>query len=366
MARTVRRPVAATASKTTKAAAKVADSADKMAEVPDKSYCDSYINRKIGGHKDFDILDAALKNKRNVLIEGDTGTGKTSLALAFAAHKGMPFYSVSSSRGVDPTQLFGKYIPDGTGGFVWQDGAVTHMVRNGGVLLINEINFMPEGIASVLFGLFDKRRKIELVDHKSEVIYAHDDLLIVADYNDGYRGTRPLNEALRNRFAIKMTFDYDQKIEAKLVKSESLRTVAAKLRDQVAAGEYDTPVSTNMLIEFEELARELDLGFAIANFVNSFQIDDRASVKEVFNTWEANLRADLDTDGGNTTDWSADDVDWEYSEDDFYTAADVADLPLDQLREMAYATDCPKRRVDAMDEAELRLFLTGDHPYWKE
>lgn len=373
MARTVRRPVAATkdsTTTTTKTATKaVAPSADGMAEIPDKSFADSYINRMIGAHKDFDILQFALDNKHNVLIEGDTGTGKTSLAMAFAASKGIPFYSVSSSRGVDPTQLFGKHIPGNDVPFVWQDGAVTHMVRMTGprVLLINEINFLPEGIASVLFGLLDKRRKIELVDHKSEVIHAPDGLLIIADYNDGYRGTRPLNEALRNRFAIKLTFDYDKKIETKLVKSESLRSVAAKLRDSIAAGEYETPVSTNMLVEFEQMVGDLGLPFAISNFINAFPVDDRPSVKGVFDLWEGNLQTDYATTTAVTTeDWSAEDVDWEYSEDDFFKMEEIAGLTVDELREAAYQTDCPKRRINAMQEDELRLFLTGDHPYWKE
>ena len=143
--------------------------------------------------------------------------------------------------------------------------------------------------------------------------------------------------------------------------------MAAKLRDSIAAGEYETPVSTNMLVEFEQMVGDLGLPFAISNFINAFPVDDRPSVKGVFDLWEGNLQTDYATTTAVTTeDWSAEDVDWEYSEDDFFKMEEIAGLTVDELREAAYQTDCPKRRINAMQEDELRLFLTGDHPYWKE
>ncbi len=298
---------------------------DYIASVPERRYLDEYVNRKVSGKTDFEIYDFALDNKLNVLIEGDTGTGKTSSVLAYAAHKGMPFYSVSSSRASDPTQLFGKYIPNGTSDvdgeplFVWQDGPVTQLVRNGGILLINEINFLPDGIASVLFGLLDKRRKIELVDHKGEVIYAPDDFIVFADYNEGdsYHGTRPLNVALENRFALRLVFEYDNDIEARLVKSSALRGVAAQLRVQVKKGEFDTPISTNALVEFEKVAFSMGVPFAVANFTNKFHARVRPAIKQVFDTWNANLVADFTELNATKESWGNDDLDWQYSDDNF-------------------------------------------------
>ncbi len=344
MARTIHR---STGSTTTKAAPAKPTAARKpaketptkatgcvIAEVPDIKFLNGYIPRKVGTLTDFEIYDAALELKHNVLIEGPTGTGKTSSIMAYAAKKGMPFYSISSSNGTEPTQLFGKYIPDpdGSGGFIWQDGPVTDLVRHGGVLLINEVNFIPERVLSVLFGLLDRRRKIELVDHRSEVIYAPDNFIVFADMNPDYEGTRPLNKAFRNRFATQLHFGYDTKIETALVSSKSLRELAKQVRDQVDQGLYDTPVSTNMLIEFEEIATRLNVAFAISNFVNHFPSDDRASITKVFSTWTANIEADMASVKRKTTkaspskpevtdsseiveddeDWGIEGVDWEY------------------------------------------------------
>jgi nitric oxide reductase NorQ protein len=367
MARTVRR---ATATKADTAPSTKSEYGNKLASVPAKQYLDTYINRKIGNVRDFDAFDTALSLKHNVLIEGPTGTGKTSAIMAYAAYKQMPFYSVSSSNGTEPTQLFGKFIVDeATGGFAWQDGPVTDIVRHGGILLINEINFIPERVLSVLFGLLDKRRKIELVDHKGEVIYAPDNFIVFADMNPGYQGTRELNHALRNRFATKLIFDYDAHIETKLVKSKALRSLAKQLRDQIAQGLYDTPVSTNMLVEFEQLVAGIDLDYAVNNFINAFDHDDRASIREVFKTWNANLDSDFKAsakkkDGATATDTAKTDDEYDY-ESEFYSEDDLIGLTLTDLIDYAVAWGWTIEKASTASIDELKAYLTGNHDEWK-
>lgn len=325
-----------TATKTTKVATKpattkkrvVVPKIKRLAEVPDKArFYDGYINRQVpGGELDFEAFEKARLMLHNVLIEGPTGSGKTHSVYAYAAWSGMPLYSVSSSINTEPSQLFGRFVPDESkpGTYRWQDGPVTDIVRHGGVLLINEVNFIPERISTVLFGLLDTRKKIELQDHMGEVIYAPTDgsFLLIADMNPDYEGTRPLNKAFRNRFASKLYFDYDPVIEAQLVISKALLNVAGKLRDQIRQGVYDTPVSTNMLVEFEEYAIASGLDRAIDNFANSFPFDDRKSVQTVFDTIRSNLAgdyskyqaddvADPDTVQANGDDWGLDDIDWD-------------------------------------------------------
>lgn len=264
-----------------------------MAMVPPQSFLKDYISRDIAGQSEFDIFQTARDYAWNVLIEGPTGPGKTSAVMAFAAKEDRPFYAIPSNIGIEPSQLFGKYIPDGQGGFEWVDGPVTWLVRNGGVLLINEVNFMPERVATVLFGLLDKRRQIMLLDHKSEVIDAHEDLLIVADMNPDYSGTRPLNAAFRNRFSIQLWWDYDPAVEASLLTSKTLQDMAKLLRDDFAKGAYSTPISTNMLQEFEDVAVTIGLDFAIMNFVNHFPAEERGAVKVVVDTHKDSLDRDL-------------------------------------------------------------------------
>lgn len=268
-----------------------------VASVPPKSVADSYVHRTFpGGHTDFDLFDFAHKVRKPLLIEGPTGPGKTMATRAWAATHGKMLARVPGNMGIEPSQLFGKYVPDeANGGFKWVDGPVTHVVRFGGVLLLNEVNFIPDRVGSVLFGLLDGNREIVLLDRDGEVVKAHDDLLIVADMNPDYEGTRPLNKAFRNRFGLQLVWDYDPNVEKMLVKSASLLTMAQQIRAEAAKGTYDTPVSTNMLMEFEQVATGLGVDFAFSNFVNHFNADERSSIRLVCDTFKANVIADYTT-----------------------------------------------------------------------
>lgn len=278
----------------TKHKAAAVETSVRLASVPDESVADKYIGRIIHGRTDEQIFEMALKEGMNVLLEGDTGAGKTLAAMAFAARKRMPFYSVPNNVGIDPSQLFGKFVPDedGIAVGVWQDGPVTDLVRHGGVLLINEVNFLPPRVATVLFSLLDGRREIALLDHKGEVIKAHPNLLIIGDMNPDYLGTQPLNDAFRNRFEIQLQWDYDDKVEAALVKSKTLLSFAKNIRKRRRDGDIETPLSTNMMVEFENIAGQLGLAFAMENMVQHFTADDRKAIKEVLKQLETGLERD--------------------------------------------------------------------------
>lgn len=332
-----------------------------LAFVPDASYAKTYVGRKFAnGQTDFQIYDFARANQVNILIEGPTGVAKTTSVLAYAAKNKLPFYSVSSSSGTEPSQLFGKFIPSGDGSFVWQDGPVTHLFRHGGVLLLNEVNFIPTRIASVLFSALDRRRTIQLVDHKGEVIAAHPDLLIVADLNPNYLGTNKLNAAFRNRFPIQLAWDYDPSIEKKLVKSSTLHTIASKLRASYRQSEIQTPVGTNLLIEFETLAQGLGLDFAIENFTNHFDVQERESVSYVLGTFTANLKSDFAT--APTTPKPGDVVfEDDDTEEDAYSEAELRALSLRQIRAIASneygvpAKDIVRKSVDEIVDLLIEI-----------
>jgi nitric oxide reductase NorQ protein len=258
----------------------------ELACVPDRKWADTYLNRKIDGKKsDFDILDVAMSQNQNVLIRGHAGSGKTMCVLAWASSRGYRYYNISANVGLEPSHLFGAWTPTETAGvFRWQDGPVTDLVRHGGVLLLNEIDFMPERITTVLFGLLDDRREIQLLENGGEVIKAHPDLVVIGDHNPNYRGARPMNQAWKDRFAHKLEFDYDKAIERKLIKNPALLEVADKLRQSADKGEIDTPISTRGLMSFVKNVENVSLDYAIKSYINGFLDDEREAVKLVMDT----------------------------------------------------------------------------------
>ena len=264
-----------------------------LASVPRIELAQRYVHREVFSVEDFKIFDHARANNINVLIYGPTGPGKTTSVEAWSAERGLRMATVSGNASMEPSQMTGKFVSDGNGSFAWIDGPVTDVVRNGGVLLLDEVNFISPKIYTVLYSLLDGRRMITLLDHHGETIEAHPDLTIFATMNPDYIGTTPLNFAFRNRFDIQIPWDYDDKVESKLVKSKALLTLAKMLRTEAAKGQYETPISTNMLMEFHHFVDALGYEFAVENFIAHFGIDEAPSVRLVFQTHEHNIKTDF-------------------------------------------------------------------------
>jgi hypothetical protein len=267
----------------------------QMVSVPDKKWAKEYINRKVVNNlTDFEVYDYALANDMNILIEGHAGSGKTMSVQAYASARNMRYFNVACHIGLEASHLIGRWIPTPEGHFRWQDGAVTEIVRNGGVLLFNEINFAPERFLTFIFSLLDYRREIQLMENGGEVIRAHKDLIIIADMNPDYRGTRPLNQALADRFAIRLSFPYDKPIEQKLLGNKALVDMANQLRDEFNKGTLLTPVSTRALVAFVKHAKQFGMDFATYTYVNSFEGDEeRSAVRLVINTHRDNIAEEL-------------------------------------------------------------------------
>jgi len=242
---------------------------------------DGYIARKICGTSDLAILDKAYQKKDFVLITGETGTGKTHLIRHFAYKKKLPYARVNLNGGTTADELIGHWIPDKSGHFKWQDGLLTLFVRNGGIIVLDEINACPADILFCLHSLTDDERTLTLLDKDGEVIHANENFFLVSTMNPDYEGTKPLNEAFKDRFKVKLFFDYDDKIEKKLVEDEDILKLANKLRIIKSKGEISTPVSTRLLIYYKDNAVTYGERLALEIFLNNFEPYEREPIKNV-------------------------------------------------------------------------------------
>ena len=213
---------------------------------------------------------------------------------AWAAQEGLAYGAVPCNGAADSASMFGGHTQDEDGRWHWQDGVVTKLVRHGGVLDLDELNMARPSVMAVLHSLLDKRRSITLLDNGGEVVKAHDDLMIVASYNPDYAGTFELNEATRNRFELKFPWDYDDGVESVLIpESATLRKMAKDLRAKQQQGVIDSPIPTNLLMEFIAVAEDIGLDFAVANFVNNFRDDEQEAVRNVVVLHKQDLTDDL-------------------------------------------------------------------------
>lgn len=266
---------------------------DSLSSVPDARWAREYIQRKCGGVSEFDIFDVAIRNGENVMLKGHAGSGKTMSAMAYASKRGLRYYNVSCSMGTDTKKMFGGFNPTDDGGFAWVDGAITELFRNGGVLVLDEVNMMMERMASELHSALDARREIQLTDKDGEVVKAHPDLLIVGAMNPNYRGTRELNQAFNDRFKHQLEYPYDASIERKLIRNSAVLEMAKKLRSAFEADEISTPISTRGLVDFMGAIQDFNLDYASYIYVNKFPAREQSAVKLVLQTMKANIERDL-------------------------------------------------------------------------
>jgi hypothetical protein len=275
--------------------------------IPDTEFAlDSYVSRDIGGVKDLDIISTAREEMHNVLIMGPTGSAKTSLVYAAAAEANLPVVNVPCNGAADPRMLIGGWTPQPDGTYEFKVGDLVKAVQHGGIIYLDEINMMPQKIAVYLFGLMDRRRTLSLPDAAGSSvpteIVAHEDCQIIGSMNPNYHGTRPLNQAFKNRFAIKLDFPYSEDVEDELIHSSALIAFAGNLRERQVVGDLATPISTNMLMEFEEFVGAYGFDFAITNFIAAFGEDEKQVVAEVLSLERAKIAEDLGVEGEEVLD----------------------------------------------------------------
>lgn len=266
--------------------------------VPIDRFAKQYVHRTIDGFDDLELMRSFLDSKENLIISGPTGCGKTHGVYAYAATNKMPLVNVACNGAIDPDTLFGRPTieTDANGrtsiGYIESD--VVTVIRHGGLLNLDEINFSPPRINSILHGLLDHRRTLTIPELGNLKVDVSPDLQIVASMNVGYEGTKPLNKAFWNRFAQKWVFDYSREIEEKLVTSvPSILDVAEKLRKVQAEGEIDTPIPTNLLQEFEQHAIIYSPAYATTVFVNSFIDSERSTVRDSIEHYRDQITAQV-------------------------------------------------------------------------
>ena len=267
--------------------------------IPDSDWHEHYINREIAGVQDLSVIASAHRLGHNLLLSGPTGSAKTSVTYAYASKVGLPVVNIPCNGAAEPSLFIGKWnkLPNGQFDFIL--GELALAVLHGGIILLDEINFLKPNIGAYLHGLLDTRRTLVIPEAQGSsaptYIKAHSDCVIIGAYNPNYQGTRPLNEAFKNRFAIQLDFPYLNEVEEQLVQSESLLTLANNLRLEFDAGNIATPISTNLLIETEEFACDEELGFdfALINFLNHFPLDEQQPVKEVLIQVAPNIYQEL-------------------------------------------------------------------------
>lgn len=177
-------------------------------------------------HNKFDEAHTLVQHGLSVLLTGEKGSGKTTLATQVAEEMGIPFFSVSMTRQTTLSHLMGFMSVNGT----YVGSQLRNVAENGGLFLLDEID---AGDANVLLSL----NTIEngFISFPDQIIELHKDFRLMAtsnpqDKHEHYVGRSKLDAATLDRFDI-IDLEHDPLLEQSLVDSDvyqhidALRTV---------------------------------------------------------------------------------------------------------------------------------------------
>ena len=206
-------------------------------------------------HPTFKKILQLAAARKNVLLVGPAGTGKTHAARQVAEHLGLEFASVSVTAGMSVSQLTGWLMPTG-----YLESDFVRLYENGGVFLLDEMDaadantltVMNQAIANGSFNVAQRTGHSEIKKHKDFVCIA-----AANTFGTGgdmiYAGREQLDAATLDRF-MTVYFDYDKQFETKRCNPEILKFTHS-VRTAINTLKLRRVMSTRKALDFTDMVQ---------------------------------------------------------------------------------------------------------------
>ena len=200
----------------------------------------------------------------HILLEDLPGTGKTTVAKAFAKSLGCEFKRIQFTPDLLPTDLLGiNFYNQRQGDFVFKEGPIFT-----NILLADEINrATPRTQSSLLECMEEVQVTIDGITYKLDKPF-----LVIATQNPiETQGTFPLPEAQLDRFFMRLSMGYPEK-------EDEIKVLMNKQKGQ-SIEDIKEVVSKEDLKEAQRLVRDIKVGDAIKEYIVDISRATRKSDK---------------------------------------------------------------------------------------
>jgi hypothetical protein len=241
---------------------------------------------------EFEVIEGAEKGKAHgvkfckgcgrpdwrepIILHGDPGCGKNRLIDEVAECLQIPVLRVQFDGTTVPADICGEVMQNTEGKWSWVDRFLTHAVRYGCIFVGDEINMANQEVTSLLHHLLEKNGKL-VVAANSEVIVPHPNFWFIGTMNKDCKGTKPLNEALRDRCTTIEIKD-SKNIAYKLTNDRKLVDAMYTLKRNPE--KLSHPIGLRSMIRFVKVQKQLGTRFAIEEFCAKFTADEAVDIKK--------------------------------------------------------------------------------------
>jgi len=246
--------------------------------------------------KQFDQTLSLANCRRNILLVGPAGCGKTYLARLIAKSLKFSFASLSCTAGMSESHLLGRATPDiQKGTTVYQRSAFLECFEEGGVFLLDELDAADSNTLLVINDALSSGRCSVPNRPDNPVAVRHEDFVLIATANTFgrgasrvYVGRNQLDEATLDRFRIgTIECDYDRAVEASVCPDETIRVRLQTIRRSIEDASLRRILSTRFLADAYVMHKSA--GWTIETILNTY-----------FQGWSPEERAKVDIPYANS------------------------------------------------------------------
>lgn len=226
------------------------------------------------------ILVHNLHAKKNTVLAGPTGTGKTEVIKLICDKAGIPWTIIPMGTITDPVeQLIGKPILEG-GNESYDWAEFSRAIQKPGVIILDELNRTPKNGENILFSVLDNTRELvasgafgttetRIKVHPECMFFATANCAAGGKKDNNYNATKGIDAALASRFFFVETDYMDMKSEASVlmsrcgIKTEEAKAIASAVRcvrEASTNNDFNVTISTRESLDCADLVHD---GFSV-------------------------------------------------------------------------------------------------------